>query len=383
MSLPDTPFISGTTPVKPYPLARFLPPYLEGSASAWLREVLPLQPGQADPPWVIDPFGASPCVDIEAARSGYRILVAANNPIARFLLEMTAHPPSEAELQAVLAELAASSKGGERMEPHIRSLYTTTCGQCAQTVMVEAFLWEKGATTPFARIYSCSNCGSNGEFPATTADAEKAHHFASGGLHRARALERIAPADDPDRIHAEEALSVYLPRAVYALFTLINKLDGLNLPHVRRNMLAALLLAACDQANTLWQYPPRRERPRQLTIPPKFRENNIWLALEHSLSLWATGQPPVPLTLWPELPPPVVASVSSKAACATWKALPHIPRICRSTSARYWLCCRARTRLSGRCLPYGPAGCGEANPLGLSKASCAAAAMIGPGTPPG
>jgi hypothetical protein len=304
MSLPDTPFISGTTPVKPYPLARFLPPYLEGSASAWLREVLPLQPGQADPTWVIDPFGASPRVDIEAARSGYQVLVAANNPIARFLLEMTAHPPSEAELQAVLAELAASSKGDERMEPHIRGLYTTTCSQCAQPVMVEAFLWEKGAAAPFARIYSCSNCGANGEFPTLAADAEKAHHFASGGLHRARALERIASADDPDRIHAEEALSVYLPRAVYALFTLINKLDGLNLPQARRDMLAALLLTACDQANTLWQHPPRRERPRQLTIPPKFRENNIWLALERSLSLWASDQPPVPLTLWPELPPP-------------------------------------------------------------------------------
>jgi hypothetical protein len=97
---------------------------------------------------------------------------------------------------------------------------------------------------------------------------------------------------------------VYLPRAVYALFTLMNKLDGLNLPQARRNMLAALLLTACDQANTLWQHPPRRERPRQLTIPPRFRENNIWLALERSVSLWASDQPPVPLTLWPELPPP-------------------------------------------------------------------------------
>jgi hypothetical protein len=103
MSLPDTPFISGTTPEKPYPLARFLPPYLEGTASAWLQEVLPLQDSQVDLPWVLDPFGASPHVDIEAARAGYRVLVAANNPVARFLLEMTANPPSKAELEATLA----------------------------------------------------------------------------------------------------------------------------------------------------------------------------------------------------------------------------------------------------------------------------------------
>jgi hypothetical protein len=304
MSPSDTPYLSGTTPTKPYPLARFLPPYLEGSASTWLEEVLPRESVQANPLWVLDPFGASPGADIEAARAGYRVLVAANNPIARFLLEMTANPPSEAELQSALAELASSSKGDERMEPHIRSFYTTACNQCGQPVMVEAFLWEKGATGPYARIFNCGNCGASGEYPAITADMEKASHFASGGLHRARALERIAPSDDPDRIHAEEALSVYLPRAVYVLFTLINKLEGLNLSQSQRNLLAALLLTACDQANTLWQQPPRRERPRQLTVPPRFRENNIWLALERSIKLWTSDFPPVPLTVWPELPPP-------------------------------------------------------------------------------
>lgn len=303
MSLSDVPFYSGITPVNPGPLARFLPPYLEGSAGAWLDEHLPVQPGQAEAPWILDPFGASPRVDIEAARLGYRVLVSANNPIARFLLEMAANPPSEADLQAVLAELAVSSKGEERMEPHIRSLYSTSCNQCSQPVMVEAFLWEKGASGPFARLYSCPNCGAAGEFPALPSDAERARHFATVGLHRARALERIAPADDPDRVHAEEALSVYLPRAVYALFTMINKLDGLNLAHPRRDMLAALLLTACDQANTLWQHPSRRERPRQLTVPPRFRENNIWLALERGVKIWASDQPRLPLTLWPELPP--------------------------------------------------------------------------------
>ena len=303
MSAPAVPFYSGTSSPNPGPLGRYLPPVLEGAAAAWLADNLPVEAGQAQAPWVLDPFGVSPKVCVEAARRGYRVLVSANNPIARFLIEMAANPPSEADLQAALAELAASSRGEERMEPHIRGLYTTSCNQCSQTVMAEAFLWEKGAAGPFARLFTCPNCGAAGEFPATPADAERASHFASAGLHRARALERIASADDPDRIHAEEALSVYLPRAVYALFTLINKLDGLNLPHARRDLLAALLLTACDQANTLWQHPPRRERPRQLTIPPRFRENNIWLALERGVKLWASDLPRLPLTLWPELPP--------------------------------------------------------------------------------
>lgn len=304
MDLAEVPFYSGTSPTNPGPLARFLSPYLEGSASAWLAERLPLMPGQAEAPWVLDPFGASPRVDVEIARRGYRVLVAANNPIARFLLEMCARPPSESELQAVLAELAASTKGEERMERHIRSLYQTTCNQCGQPVMAEAFLWERNAASPYARLFTCDNCGASGEFPALPADAERARQFASVGMHRARALERIAPINDPDRVHAEEALAVYLPRAVYVLFTLINKLDGLNLTPARRDLLSALLLTACDRANTLWHHPPRRERPRQLTIPTRFRENNIWLALEGGVRLWASDQEPVPLTVFPNLPPP-------------------------------------------------------------------------------
>lgn len=303
MTLTPVRFYRTTSPQPPEPLSRYLPPMLEGAARAWLAERLPLHPQDPDPPWVLDPFGASPRLCAEAARAGYRVLVAANNPIARFLIEMAARPPSVSDLQAVLAELAASTRGEERMEPHIRSLYQTQCAQCSQLVMAEAFLWEKGASAPYARVFTCPACGASGEFPITSTDIERAHSFASSGLHRARALERVAPADDPDRQHAEEALSVYLPRAVYAIFTLINKLDGLNLPHARRDLLAALLLHACDQGNTLWQHPPRRERPRQLSVPPRFRENNIWLALEKSIPLWATGQPVVPFTLWPQLPP--------------------------------------------------------------------------------
>jgi hypothetical protein len=113
----------------------------------------------------------------------------------------------------------------------------------------------------------------------------------------------VAPPNDPDRVHAEEALEVYLPRSVYALFTLINKLDALSLTPSRRRALEALLLRLCDQANTLWPVPTARERPRQLTIPPRFRENNLWLALESGIKVWTGQSAHIPLTIWPQLPP--------------------------------------------------------------------------------
>ena len=289
------PFIPGQPRARSGPLERFLPPIAGGVAKDWLQARFP--PGS----WVLDPFGAAPQLAVEAARAGYRVLVAANNPIARFMLEMAASSPKESELRAALADLGASYRRDERIEPHIRALYLTNCAQCRQEIMAEAFVWDRGAPAPSSRIYRCSHCGSAGEHPSTETDAAHAAQFASGGLHRARALERVAPLDDPDRPHVEEALEVYLPRAVYALFTLINKLE--SFPAHRRTHLAALLLAACDQANTLWSYPTARARPRQLTVPPRFRENNVWLALENAVAQWATDAPAVPFSTWPEQPP--------------------------------------------------------------------------------
>ena len=298
------PFQAGRAPARAEPLGRYLPPIPAGIIATWLGERLPAGA------WVLDPFGASPRLAIEAAQAGYRVLVAANNPIARFLTEMAANPPARAEFQAALSELAAAYKGDERIEPHLRALYETECAACGQKVMAEAFIWERaaqerGADGPQAAIYQCPACGNSGEHPATPADLRRAAQFTSGGLHRARALERVAPPHDPDRAHAEEAIEAYLPRAVYALFTLINKLDGLSLPEGRMRCLHALLLSACERGNKLWAYPTERERPRSLLTPPRFRENNLWLALEQAVERWEAAPDgiPVPLAVWPNQPP--------------------------------------------------------------------------------
>ena len=296
------PFIPGSYEAQQVPLRRYLPPVPGGIVESWLKERV--SPGD----WILDPFGASPQLASEAARAGYRVLVAAYNPIARFLLELAADPPTESELRAALADLAISSKGEERLEPHIRSLYLTECLQCGKSVSAEAFIWKRGDSVPTSRIYNCPNCMESGEFPASESDAKRAAHFGKSSLHHARALERVAALDDPDRVHVEEALSTYLPRAVYALFTIINKLE--NLPPKRHRALAALILPVFDKANTLWQYPTERTRPRKLNVPSQFRENNIWFELENAVSLWSQNTSaealefnPIPITIWPELPP--------------------------------------------------------------------------------
>jgi hypothetical protein len=291
-------YLPGGYPEHAGPLGRFLPPIPEGAGAAWLRQRLPAGA------WVLEPFGASPRLAVEAARAGYRVLAAVNNPIARFLLELHADPPSESELRTALADLAVTQKAGERLEPLLRGLYRSECTECRQPVEVQAFIWERQANAPSGVIYHCSNCNENYERPASAHDVAQAGRFASSGLHRARALERVTPLDDPDRAYAEEALTMYLPRAMYALVNLVNKLE--SFPPARRRSLAALLLAVFDQTNDLWPHPPARLRPRQLTTPPRFLEKNVWLAMEEAIESWALSlgsAPPLPLTLWPELPP--------------------------------------------------------------------------------
>jgi hypothetical protein len=290
--MPAFPYTPGTRPANPGPLASYLPPIEEGTITAWLLEHVPRHA------WLLDPFGISPRLAVEVARAGYRLLVTANNPITRFLLEVTAAAPSEAGLKAALAELAASRKGEERLETHLQSLYLTPCASCGKEISAQAFLWHKGEDTPYARIYTCPHCQDSGERPATSADAQRAIQIARTiGLHRARVLERVAPLDDPDRQYAEEALQVYLPRPLYVLATLINRLDGLITSPERRRWITALILAACEMGTSL--HSDERPRPKSLSISNQFREPNLWLALEAAIAQFRETGSAVPCEAWP------------------------------------------------------------------------------------
>ena len=142
-------YIPGLSPADPGPLSRFIPPLEEGVVSAWLPQ------HATAGSWLLDPFGFSPRLVLEAARAGYRVLVTVNNPITRFLLEVSANPPSEADFKAALADLAVVKKGEERLQGHLQSLYLTSCEKCEQEIQAQAFLWRKGEDVPYARIYKC------------------------------------------------------------------------------------------------------------------------------------------------------------------------------------------------------------------------------------
>lgn len=289
------PYLPGFKPADSGPLSRFLPALEDGVVSAWLSHLD--QPSA----WLLDPFGFSPRLVLEAARSGYRVLVTANNPVTRFLLEIFANPPPEAEFIAALADLGAVKKGDERLELHLQSLYLTTCEKCEKQIHAQAFLWRKGEDVPYARIYECKHCGDSGEHPATEADRERARKIAStDSLHRSRAFERVVSLKGEDRFYAEEAIEHYLPRPLYVLTTIINRLDSLKVSPERRRALTALVLLACDAGNTLWGHPAERPRPKQLSTPNQFREHNVWTMFERGVGLFTGSGSPVPCEAYPK-----------------------------------------------------------------------------------
>lgn len=291
-------WIPGKAETQPGALARFLPPLPAGIAAHWLTQNVPPHS------WVLDPFGASPALTVEIARAGYRVLVVANNPILRFLITARAAAPPRAVLQAALAEIASTRKANERLETLIQNLYQTHCATCGQTLHASAFIWQKEVPQPVGRVYDCPHCGDRGEHPADPADEATLTAITGSGLHRARALERVAALNDPHRADVEEALNGYLPRPLYILFNLMNKLEGADLPPERRRWMTALILSALDEGNTLWSHPNPRPRPRQLTIPPTFRENNLWTALESAVDEWSSEDGnPVPLAIFPNAIP--------------------------------------------------------------------------------
>jgi hypothetical protein len=290
----NKPYISGHHPPPELPLGRFIPPVPEGVVQAWCRDNL--SPGS----WILDPFGFNPLIPLELAAAGYPVVVTANNPIHAFMLRTLAGAPAERDFLAALQDLAVESKGDDRMEPYIRSLYEIACADCGQRIEADAFLWRKEDSEPFAALVTCPYCGARGEQEMSKRTRETMSVLPGSGLHRARALVRIADQNDPLRSQVENALNCYPTRALIILQTIINKLENLEQTPRRRELLTALILHAADQGNTLWAYPSPRDRPRQLVVPPVYQEKNLWKALEEAIILWTFLENAIPVVRWEE-----------------------------------------------------------------------------------
>ena len=280
------------------PLERFLPPHFPGMATSWVGQFA--EPGS----WILDPFCADPFTDLELARSGYRVLVTANNPVAAFIVEVLASAPSATELVDALQALAGlRMSDGERFEDYICSFYQLPCPQCDQIAEVTNFIWEEDHSEPQILQITCPHCDFSADLPATAQLLQSLKTLPSYALHRSRALELAASPDDPLRSVMDEVIRFYSPRALILLQALLNKISDPSFIERQRTLLQALFLTTADQMNQLWAYPLGRNRPHQLIRPPAYQETNLWHALLRSLNIWQAQEPEIVLKPWPGIPP--------------------------------------------------------------------------------
>lgn len=296
-AIPEIPYLAAEGFSRPIPLERFLPNCPVGVASQYLSAS-----GTSDG-WLLDPFCSHPLLDIEAAACGRRMLVTANNPILAFMLRMLANPRQKNEYLSALAELASEQRGDERLEAHISALYRTRCATCRSEIQANGYLWQRGLNRPHARLYICPVCGDEGERPLTEEDLNILAPIQRGQkLPYARAVARVLGGNNEDRPAVEEALKLYNPRTLYVLFTLLNKMEGMDLTPEKRVLLEALMLSGLEAGTSLWPWPNTGDPPRMLTVPAVYLEKNIWKEIENSIALWSQPSRQVELTVWPELP---------------------------------------------------------------------------------
>jgi hypothetical protein len=295
----DTAFFPGARPAHPEPLSIFVPPYREGLGREFLRRLG--GPGIR----IVDPFGQSPALALEMARAGAAVLVACSNPVVRALLALQANPPPSSLLRGVWQRLAQSPSAshGETVETLLRGLYRTECVRCGRAVEADGYIWNRAAEDEPYRLVRhlchCPHCDHACEEEAVPADAERVQPYLRPGVYYHLALEKLAAPDSPDRSHMIEALDVYPPRALYALFTVMTRLEAMSLEPAERRCGDLLMLAALDEGHMLRGHAhAARPRPRSLQLPAEYREWNIWRVLERAVEEWSLPAETVPLRRW-------------------------------------------------------------------------------------
>ncbi len=293
----DIPFLPGELPESSYPLDAFLPPTPRGTVQSWLNNNI--ENGKL----IIDPLGTDLFTPLEIALSGYRVLVICNNPVIRFLLALLSNDLNSNMFQAALSELSFIKRGDERLDQHLMAVYETICASCGKTIPVEAFIWERGGSSPSSRFYKCTYCGDQGERDLSKKDLIRNENYKSATRYRYQALQRLYGGDNLKLPGAEDAISQYTPRQLYFIFTLLNKLDSHNFSdNQRRRLLQGLILYMFQESGTIWSWPSERKRPKILSTPQYYRENNAWLSLERGMDLYIKHGKKVQLYNWPKIP---------------------------------------------------------------------------------
>ncbi|MBM3137700.1 MAG: hypothetical protein FJZ98_05885 [Chloroflexi bacterium] len=280
----------------PSPLDRFLPPFPKAVISTWLKE----HTKQGD--LIIDPLGSNPMLALEVASANRKVMFARNNPVLWLILEVLASSPTEKEISAAVSKLLLSRQGGVTLEEQLKAIYISRCFDCGESIQPDGYIWNEGAVTPILKVYQCPACGAQGEKPVNDEDIQSLRNLGNIGLQRTRAFQRAASDDEYECQTIDHALDCYLPRSIFTLMLLVNRLDRLDVKKEEKLLLQAVLLSIFDDGNSLWYWPLRDHRPLQLNVPSRYFERNLFLSLESGHEKWQSPFGKIDVCYYPQMP---------------------------------------------------------------------------------
>jgi len=228
---------------------------------------------------VLDPFCQGETVVREAVAEGRKVLAANFNPVTILAVRGLSGLTTVQELDTAITRLGDALKAGRPLREHLSSLYAAPCPTCHRLVPAAYFVWDRERGEPVEKQYHCTACGSEGLIPVAPADLEALAQIDPRGFSYWYVVDRVAPLGDPYRDQARRLLELYTPRAVYALTTLLIKIETLYPNLSRQEALKWVLLHCLEQCSSLhtadetekWGSWTRRLRP-----PARFIERNVW-----------------------------------------------------------------------------------------------------------
>lgn len=299
-------FVPGKRKEVQWPLARYLQPMPAGVATAYIRAWT--EPGQI----VLDAFCQDATVLSESVQSGRRAIAVSFNPLMVLAVRSYLTWPDSRQLDSAFTRLGDSLKLATRLREHLDALYSTPCPWCQRPIVADYFVWDREQDKPVEKSCRCPFCKREGLAVVEPADLEALAHIEKRGFHYWYILDRVAPRGEDSREHAQRLLDLYTPRNLYALASLLIKIETLFPQAPLQDAFKLILLACLDSCSSLYSVEDRT-RPHRLHPPARFLELNVWRAFEFAYQETRRWLPPPEVHLASNLeeiiaPTPLVGS---------------------------------------------------------------------------
>ena len=252
---------------------------------------------------VLDPLAYPWSAADAAERADRRGVAHSRDPLGEWARSVVALAPSSDDILAALDRVGESVLVGTPHRVAMRELYGSTCATCRGPVIVEAFLWERDASTPTKKAFRCGICAREGRAlliePTNEDDERSSQRLEQRGMAYWQFVERFG-GDAAAQALGESTAALYTPRNITALMATLRAIETALTQGPARDVLVLALVevvVAGSRMNALAGRgtPLRIEKGRaRRSQAAQSREVNVWLEFERTvreLVSWLADHP--------------------------------------------------------------------------------------------